>query len=156
MPTKSYYKIGEIAEMLGVSIYTLKYWETQFDELDPPRLNKQRRYTPADIEIVKRIMELLYKRKFKIEAAKEAMRGYRRCKPRRMPVCRSKDDALNLLSEIKTMTQDEHILVRVEAVEAWIAGIETEEERPRPIHKNIRGKEYFAESIAQKKNKQKE
>lgn len=33
-PTKSYYKIGEVAEMLGVSIYTLKYWETQFDELD--------------------------------------------------------------------------------------------------------------------------
>ncbi len=119
-PTKFYYKIGEVAEMLDVSIYTLKYWETQFDELDPPRLNKQRRYTPADIEIVKRIMELLYVRKYRIEAAKEAMHGYRRRKPRRVPLCRSQKDALNLLSEIKTMTQDEHILVRVEAIEAWI------------------------------------
>lgn len=142
-PTKSYYKIGEVAEMLGVSIYTLKYWETQFDELDPPRLNNQRRYTPADIEIVKRIMELLYKRKFRIEAAKEALHGYRKCKPRRVPVCKSKDDALNLLGEIKTMTQDEHILVRVEALEAWIAGIEIAEEPRMPEHKNIRGKEYF-------------
>ncbi len=117
---KSYYKIGEVAEMLGVSIYTLKYWETQFDELDPPRLNKQRRYTPADIEIVKRIMELLYVRKYRIEAAKEAMKGYRKCKPRRVPLCRSQEDALNLLDEVKTMTQDEHILVRIEALEVWI------------------------------------
>lgn len=117
-PTKSYYKIGEVAEMLGVSIYTLKYWETQFNELDPPRLNKQRRYTPADIEIVKRIMELLYVRKYRIEAAKEAMHGYRKCKPRRVPKCQSVEDALNLLDEVKTMTQDEHILGRIEAVEA--------------------------------------
>jgi hypothetical protein len=65
-------------------------------------------------------MELLYVRKYRIEAAKEAMHGYRRRKPRRVPLCRSQKDALNLLSEIKTMTQDEHILVRVEAIEAWI------------------------------------
>lgn len=142
-PTKSYYKIGEVAEMLGVSIYTLKYWETQFDELDPPRLNKQRRYTPADIEVVKRIMELLYVRKYRIEAAKEAMHGYRRCKPRRVPLCRSQEDAMNLLDEVKTMTQDEHILVRVEAIEAWVVGIEVAEEQRMPEHKNIRGKEYF-------------
>ena len=37
-----------------------------------------------------------------------------------MPVCRSQEDALNLLDEVKTMTQDEHILVRVEAIEGWI------------------------------------
>lgn len=96
-----------------------------------------------DIEVVKRIMELLYKRKFKIEAAKEAMKGYRKCKPRRVPLCRSLEDALNLLDEVKTMTQDEHILVRVEALEAWIAGIEIAEEPRMPEHKNIRGKEYF-------------
>lgn len=142
-PTKSYYKIGEVAEMLGVSIYTLKYWETQFDELDPPRLNKQRRYTPADIEVVKRIMELLYVRKLRIEAAKEAMHGYRRCAPRRMPLCRTQEDTMSLLGEVKTMTQDEHILVRIEAIEAWVAGIEVAEEPRMPEHKNIRGKEYF-------------
>lgn len=62
--TKSYYKVGEVAEMLGVHIYTLRYWEKEFDELEPSRVGNQRRYTPADIEIVKRIMELLYVRKF--------------------------------------------------------------------------------------------
>ncbi len=119
-PTKSYYKVGEVAEMLGVPIYTLRYWEKEFDELEPSRVGNQRRYTPADIEIVKRIMELLYVRKFRIEAAKEVLHGYRKYPPRRMPVCRSQEDALNLLDEVKTMTQDEHILVRIESIEGWI------------------------------------
>lgn len=124
MTSKSFYKVGEVSEMLGVPIYTLRYWEKEFDELEPARVGNQRRYTPADIEIVRRIMELLYKRKYRIEAAKEALHGYRKCKPRRVPVCRSREDAMNLLGEIKTMTQDEHILVRVEAIEAWIKSVD--------------------------------
>lgn len=117
---KSYYKVGEVAEMLGLPIYTLRYWEQEFDELEPNRVGNQRRYTADDVDVIKRIMELLYVRKYRIEAAKEALHGYRKCPPRRMPVCKSVDDALNLLGEIATMTQDEHILVRVEAIEAWI------------------------------------
>lgn len=121
--SKSYYKVGEVAEMLGVPIYTLRYWEKEFDELEPARVGNQRRYTSADIEIVKRIMELLYVRKFRIEAAKEALHGYRKCKPRRVPQCRSKKDAINLLADVRKMSRDEHVIVRVEAIEAWLKTI---------------------------------
>lgn len=107
--------------MLGVTIQTLYYWEKEFDELRPPRVHNHRRYTPADVETVRRIKELLYVRKYKVAAAKELMRGYRKCKPRGELKCKSKATALALLGEIKTMTQNEHIIARVEAVEKWLS-----------------------------------
>lgn len=119
-PTKPYYKIGEVAEMVGVGVKTLHYWETLFDQLSPARVGNQRRYTQDDIEIVRRIAELMYRRGLRPAAAKEAMEGYRKRPPRRVPVCRSEGDALDLLRDITKMTQDEHILVRVEAIEAWL------------------------------------
>lgn len=123
-PTKSYYKPGEVSEMLGIPIYTLRYWEKEFPELDPQRVNNHRRYTLADIEVVKRIKGLLYERKYRIEAAKEAMSGYRKYPPRRTPKCTTSEDALNLLREATKMTDNEHLIVRIEAVERWIRGID--------------------------------
>ena len=120
MASKTYYKSGEVSEMLGIPIYTLRYWEKEFAGLNPSRVNNQRRYTPADIEVVKRIKELLYERKYRIEAVKEAMSGYRKCPPRRTPKCTTSEDAINLLQEVTKMTDNEHLLVRIEAVERWI------------------------------------
>ncbi len=118
---KSYYKIGEVAEMLGVSIYTLKYWETQFDELDPPRRNRHRRYTPADIEIVKRIMKLLYVRKYRIEAAKEAMKGFVAKPQLHAPErCKSARGAIRLLTEAAKRIDDPGAKVRIENVLEWL------------------------------------
>lgn len=121
---KSYYKIGEVSEMLGVTIQTLYYWEKEFDELRPPRVHNHRRYTPADVETVRRIKELLYVRKYKVAAAKELMHGYRKGEPRGELKCKSKTTALTLLGEIKTMTQNEHILVRAEAIERWMRSVD--------------------------------
>lgn len=123
---KSYYKIGEVAEMLGVPATTLRYWEREFDALSPARVGNQRRYTKQDIDIVKRISELLYDRRLTTEAAKTAMSGYRKCRPRRALKCRDAKTALVLLGEIKTMTFDEHIIGRVEAVEGWVNNMDSQ------------------------------
>lgn len=155
--TKSYYKIGEVSEMLGITIPTLRYWESEFEQLDPYRTPKgTRKYRPEDIEVCKFIQHLLRVKGLSVEYAKKELDNYRKYAPRHPFVCKSVDDAMRLLSEAKSRCEDAHAVARIEAVEGWIAGIEIVEEKPRPPHSNIRGKEYFAESITQKKKKQKE
>ena len=144
---KSFYKISEVSRLLDVPEHTLRYWEQEFDELSPARVCNQRRYGRKDIEVLRRIMDLLYNRKYRIEAAKEYLHGYRKHKPRKMPKCKSKSDAENLLLEVMQMTDNEHILVRIESVESWIAETEVMDTPPMPAHKNIRGKEYFTQPL---------
>lgn len=158
MPTtKSYYKIGEVSAMLNVPISTLRFWEDTFEQLDPFRTPKgTRKYRPEDIEVCKLIHHLLRVKGLSVEYAKKELDNYRKYAPRHPFVCKSVDDALRLLSEAKSRCVDAHAVARIEAVEGWIDGIEITEEQRRSQHKNIRRKEYFAESITQKKKKQKE
>ena len=129
MPTKSYYKVGEVAEMLGVPIYTLRYWEKEFDELEPARVGNQRRYTLADIETVKRIMELLYVRKLRTEAAKEAMKGHTVKPQLHAPdKCKSAKGAIRLLSEAVRRIDDPSTKVRVESVLEWLLDADNNDE----------------------------
>lgn len=70
--TKRYYKIREVAEIIGVPQSTLRFWENEFPELNPRRsAHNQRTYTPEDIELLQIIHFLLYTKGYKMEAAKE-------------------------------------------------------------------------------------
>jgi len=35
LPEKIYFKIGEVSEIVGVEVYVLRYWATEFDLLKP-------------------------------------------------------------------------------------------------------------------------
>lgn len=77
--TKKYYKIKDVAELLGLSASTLRYWETEFPECKPRRSNTNiRYYRPEDIELLKIINYLLKVKGLKIEAAKEQLRQNRK------------------------------------------------------------------------------
>jgi DNA-binding transcriptional MerR regulator len=54
---KLYYDINEVAEMIGCEPSALRFWEKKFPQLRPKRDSRQRRrYTEADIEIIKKII----------------------------------------------------------------------------------------------------
>lgn len=73
--TKKYYKIREVADIIGVPQSTLRYWEKEFNSLNPRRsAHNQRYYTPADLEVLQIIYFLLYTKGLKVEAAKEQLR----------------------------------------------------------------------------------
>lgn len=151
-PKKSYYKIGEVSAMLDVPVSTLRFWEDTFEQLDPFRTpGGMRKYRPEDVEVCKLIKHLLRDKGLSLEYAKKELADYRRYPPRKPFVCKSTDDALRLLSEAKSRCEDAHAVARVEAVEGWIAGIEIVEEPRKSEHANIRGKEYFAKSLAESK-----
>lgn len=71
IPDKLYFKIGEVARIVGVKEYVLRYWETEFPDVAPPKSRgKQRLYRKKDIERLIQIKTLLYNNKFTIEGAR--------------------------------------------------------------------------------------
>jgi DNA-binding transcriptional MerR regulator len=72
---KQYYSIGEVATMFKENQSLIRYWETEFDILQP-RKNKKgdRFFRPVDIKNLVLIYDLLRRRKFTIEGAKDFLK----------------------------------------------------------------------------------
>lgn len=74
LPEKTYFKIGEVAKLLDVEPYVLRYWETEFDTLEPEKTKSgQRVYQRHDIEHLLEIKELLYVEMFTIAGARRQL-----------------------------------------------------------------------------------
>jgi DNA-binding transcriptional MerR regulator len=74
VPTKLYYKIREVCEIVGVEAYVLRFWETEFAALSPPKSKSgHRTYRPKDIELLLRIRKLLYEDGFTIAGARKQL-----------------------------------------------------------------------------------
>lgn len=75
IPDKMGFKIGDVADILGIKQYVLRYWETEFDVLKPKKAaNNQRMYTRKDVENALLIRKLLHRDRFSIEGARNAMK----------------------------------------------------------------------------------
>lgn len=76
IPDKLYFKIGEVADLLGVEPYVLRYWETEFTQLTPKKSGTGHRlYRRKDVELLLRIKQLLYEKRYTIEGARQALQG---------------------------------------------------------------------------------
>lgn len=72
---KLYFKIGEVAEIVGVAAHVLRYWESEFSIIKPQKSRSQQRvYRRKDVENLLRIKHLLYERKFTIAGARQELR----------------------------------------------------------------------------------
>jgi DNA-binding transcriptional MerR regulator len=80
---KQYYTMGEVSEMFKVNQSLLRYWETEFDILQPRKNKKGDRYfRPVDIKNLHLIYHLLRQRKYTIEGAKDFLRNNKKAKER--------------------------------------------------------------------------
>ena len=71
---KLYYKIGEACKILEIQPYVLRYWETEFPFLKPNKSKSgQRVYSDREIDIIRRIKELLYEEGYTIAGAKKKL-----------------------------------------------------------------------------------
>ena len=72
---KQYYSIGEVAGMFRENQSLIRYWETEFDILEPRKNRKgDRFFRPVDIKNLVLIYDLLRRRKFTIEGAKDYLK----------------------------------------------------------------------------------
>ena len=75
IPDKMAFKIGEVAELVGVKTYVLRYWESEFKALKPKKSkNNQRVYLRRDVELAMIIKKLLHTDRFSIEGARSALK----------------------------------------------------------------------------------
>ena len=71
---KLYYSIGEVSKMTELKAYVLRYWETEFKQLKPPKNRAgNRTYRQGDIDLILYIKNLLYTKKFTIEGARHQL-----------------------------------------------------------------------------------
>lgn len=72
---KLYYTIGEVSRMVELPASVLRYWETEFDSIKPPRNRSGKRlYRQADVDKILQIKKLLYEDRFTIKGARRALK----------------------------------------------------------------------------------
>ena len=98
--TKNYYKIGEVAEILGIPASTLRFWEKEFTIIKPKRNSKNTRfYTPEDVETIKMVYYLVKEKGLKLDAAQQQIRVNRHNVSQRSEV-------INRLKSVRKQLQD--------------------------------------------------
>lgn len=71
LPEKRYYGIGEVAKAFNVNTSLIRFWEKEFDVLQPKKNAKgNRKFTPDDIKNLELIYHLVKERGFTLEGAK--------------------------------------------------------------------------------------
>ena len=74
LPPKLYFRIGEVASLVGVEPHVLRYWEREFRSIRPSKSAKgQRVYSRRDVENLLRVRDLLYAEGFTIAGAKKKL-----------------------------------------------------------------------------------
>ena len=64
--------IAEVAEELGVATHVLRFWETKFPQIKPMKRSGGRHYyRPHDVELVRRIRDFLYEKRYTIEGVQK-------------------------------------------------------------------------------------
>ena len=72
---KQYYTIGEVAKMFQENQSLIRYWESEFDILQPRKNKKGDRYfRPVDVKNLVLIYDLLRRRKFTIDGARDFLK----------------------------------------------------------------------------------
>lgn len=72
---KQYYSIGEVARMFQEKQSLIRYWATEFDVLQPRKNRKgDRFFRPVDIKNLVLIYDLLRRRKFTIDGARDYLK----------------------------------------------------------------------------------
>jgi DNA-binding transcriptional MerR regulator len=79
LPEKLYYSIGEVAEAFDVNTSLIRFWEKEFDILQPKKNAKgNRKFTPNDIKNLEFIFHLVKERGFTLEGAKVHLKEKRK------------------------------------------------------------------------------
>jgi DNA-binding transcriptional MerR regulator len=96
LPDKLFFKIGEVAQLIGAKTSVLRFWETEFNFLKPEKSSKgQRLYTKKEVDLILEVKRLLYDEKFTIEGVKKRISSRGKL----------------LMEETATAYQDDHIVL---------------------------------------------
>ncbi len=82
IPDRLYFKIGDVARILKVEPYVLRFWESQFPQLKPNKSGTgQRLYRKRDVEVAVEIKRLVYGEGYTLSGARHALGQAKRAEP---------------------------------------------------------------------------
>ena len=74
LPPRDFYKLNEVCQYTDTQPYVLRFWESEFPQLQPRKTTAgQRLYRKQDIDVVRRIKELLCDQEYTLDAAREQL-----------------------------------------------------------------------------------
>ena len=107
---KLYYSISEVSKITDIEQYVLRYWETEFEQLQPQKNRAGNRiYTNKDIQLILYIKELLRGKKYTIEGAKKILDEYEQGK---QPVIEIKDKKVKVEKEVSPIIENNNLSLR--------------------------------------------
>lgn len=105
MVEKVYHKIGDVSKRFNVNTSLIRYWEKEFDIINPKKNNKGTRYyTNKDIDNFTVIYHLVKEKGMTIQGVKEYLKKKR------------EDNELNSLEVIATLKKTKQLLLDVKQV----------------------------------------
>ncbi|MDO9577254.1 MAG: MerR family transcriptional regulator [Candidatus Cloacimonadales bacterium] len=106
--SKFYYSIGEVCNLLDLKAHVLRYWEKEFVQVKPKKqLGRNRRYTPDDIDLLRKIKYMLYEQRFTIDGVRKKLKE-EKVQPNQMELDFSvdKDEVKkNIIKELKEVKE---------------------------------------------------
>ncbi|MGC6423255.1 MAG: MerR family transcriptional regulator [Flavobacteriaceae bacterium] len=83
LPEKSYYSIGEVAKAFGVNTSLLRFWEKEFDSIQPKKKDSGvRKYTPEDVKNIQLVFHLVKEKGLTIDGAKKQLKSHSQDDPK--------------------------------------------------------------------------
>ncbi|MEO5602469.1 MAG: MerR family transcriptional regulator [Cyclobacteriaceae bacterium] len=99
---KLYYSIGEVAEIFTVAPSLIRFWESEFDLIQPKKNRKgNRQFTKEDIDNVRTIYHLVKEKGFTLQGAKEMLRNDSQAVKDKMEMMDSLRNVRKFLTELK-------------------------------------------------------
>ena len=99
---KIYYSIGEVAEMFNVAPSLIRFWESEFELIQPKKNRKgNRQFTKEDIENVRTIYHLVKEQGFMLQGAKEMLRNDSQAVKDKMEMISSLKRVRQFLTEVR-------------------------------------------------------
>jgi DNA-binding transcriptional MerR regulator len=99
--TKLYYTIGEVAVLFNVNASLIRFWEKEFDVLNPRKNKKGNRlFTQEDVDNLRIIYHLVKERGFTLQGAKSKLKE-------------NKSDVVNTTELYDSLTRVRNFLVEL-------------------------------------------
>jgi len=98
---KVYYTIGEVAELFEVNPSLIRFWEKEFDILNPTKNKKGNRlFTKKDLDNLRIIYHLVKERGYTLQGAREKLKN-------------NKEDVEHKVEIIDSLQQIKHYLLEI-------------------------------------------
>lgn len=103
---KIYYSIGEVAELFNVAPSLIRFWESEFEIINPKKNRKgNRQFTKEDIDNVRTIYHLVKQKGFTLQGAKELLKSDSQAVRDKMEIYESLKKIRQFLVEVRDKLQ---------------------------------------------------